>query len=293
MRPPRFQLLSTTAPAKINLSLRVTGRRADGYHELDSIFVPISLCDRVEVGLRPARATTIYLRCDWPGLGPDEQNLAVRAVRAFMAEFAIGAEVMIELQKAIPPGAGLGGGSSDAGAVLRLMAQFCSVTDSVKLSAIAIKLGADVPFFLAPVPARVRGIGERIEPLTGFTSLHLVVVVPSIVVPTAEVFGKLTPADWSGPATDEEIRALGSGNMTPELLVNDLAGVAMGHWPLIAELRTTLQQCGAMGAAMSGSGGAVFGVFATPAAATAAAGEVRRRYPDASAVTATTLNGTT
>jgi 4-diphosphocytidyl-2-C-methyl-D-erythritol kinase len=283
------KLLGTLAPAKINLFLRVTGRRTDGYHELDSIFVPISLCDRVGLSLRPSHAATVLLRCNWPGLGRAEENLAVRAARAFMDEFAIQAEVMIELHKAIPPGAGLGGGSSDAGAVLRLMAQLGGINDPRKLGAIAIKLGADVPFFLNPVPARVRGIGEQIEPLTAFARLELVVAVPSIVVPTSEIFARLSPRDWSGPASDEMVRALAAGRVAPDLLVNDLAGVVTARWPAIAELKAILQQCGAAGAAMSGSGGAVFGVFATSAAATLAADEVRRRYPAASVVSATSL----
>jgi len=289
------KLLGTLGPAKINLFLRVTGRRADGYHELDSIFVPVSLCDRVGLGLRPSSTTSVLLRCDWPGLGPDEQNLAVRAARAFMAEFGLQAEVMIDLRKAIPAGAGLGGGSSDAGAVLRLMVELCGVGDRAvsereRLGAIAVRLGADVPFFLTPVPARVRGIGERIEPLAAFAPLALVIAVPPITVATAEIFKRLSPADWSGPAPDEAVRALGAGRVSPGLLVNDLASVAMSQWPVIAQLKLLLEECGAAGAAMSGSGGAVFGIFDTEGAAALAADEVRRRYPAARVVTATTLN---
>jgi 4-diphosphocytidyl-2-C-methyl-D-erythritol kinase len=283
------KLLGALAPAKINLFLRVTGRRTDGYHELDSVFVPISLCDRVGLSVRPSHASTVLLRCNWPGLGPAEENLAVRAARAFMVEFAIQAEVMIELHKEIPPGAGLGGGSSNAGAVLRLMAELCGVDDSMKLGAIAVKLGGDVPFFLNPVPARVRGIGEEIEPLTVFAPLQLVVAVPPIVVPTAEIFARLSPANWSGSASDETVRALAAGRVSQDALINDLAGVATGRWPAIAELKVILEECGAEGAAMSGSGGAVFGVFATSDAARIAAGEVRRRYPAASVVSATSL----
>jgi 4-diphosphocytidyl-2-C-methyl-D-erythritol kinase len=284
------KLLGTLAPAKINLFLRVTGRRTDGYHELDSVFVPISLSDRVGLSLRQSGATTVLLRCNWPGLGPAEENLAARAARAFVAEFAIRAEVMIELHKAIPPGAGLGGGSSDAGAVLRLMTQLCGINDSAKLGAIAVELGADVPFFLNPVPSRVRGIGEQIEPLPAFAPLQLVVAVPPIVVRTAEIFAGLSPAGWSGPASDEMVRALAAGRVSAHALVNDLAGVAMERWPVIAKLKAILEECGAAGATMSGSGGAVFGVFATSDAARIAAGEVRRRYPAASVVSANSLS---
>jgi len=275
------KLLGTLAPAKINLFLRVTGRRPNGYHELDSVFVPVALSDRVGVAMRPSRTSAVTLRCDSPGLGPDEQNLAVRAARAFMAEFGISAEVIIDLRKMIPAGAGLGGGSSDAGAVLRLMAQLCRVVDPSRLAAVAVGLGADVPFFLAPVPSRVRGIGERIAQLRAFAQLAVVIAVPPFTVPTAVVFKRVTPADWSGPATDETVAALAAGSVTPDLLVNDLTRAAGAEWPLIAELRDSLVACGATGAAMSGSGGAVFGVFPTSLASEAAAAEMRRRYPEA------------
>src|ERR1700732_4035054 len=116
------KLFSAFAPAKINLFLRVTGRRADGYHELDSIFIPISISDRVTIEIRPAAVSTVSLRCDLPSLGDPESNLATRAARAYLDEFGISAQVMIDLRKVIPVGAGLGGGSSDAGTVLRMMA---------------------------------------------------------------------------------------------------------------------------------------------------------------------------
>src|SRR5579864_5460686 len=110
--------LGTRAPAKINLFLRVTGRRTDGHHELDSLFVPVALSDQIELALEPAPATSVSLQCDAEGLGPAERNLAVRAAHAFLDEFGTLAAVTIDLRKSIPAGAGLGGGSSDAGAVL-------------------------------------------------------------------------------------------------------------------------------------------------------------------------------
>lgn len=283
--------LKVRAPAKINLFLRVTGRRADGYHELDSLFVPLALCDELELTLAPASVSSVELRCDAPGLGPAERNLAVRAAGAFLDEFGPAAAITIALRKSIPAGAGLGGGSSDAGAVLRMLARHARIDDHARLAATALRLGADVPFFLAPAPARVRGIGERIAPLPGFTALALVLVVPPIIVPTAEVFRRLGPADWSGPATDDAVRALSAGRVSPELLVNDLAPVAIRQWPVIGELKRALEGCGAAGAAMSGSGGAVFGVFATAAHAARAAEELNRRYSAARVVATTTLTG--
>ena len=161
------KLLSELAPAKINLFLRVTARRADGYHELDSIFAPVSLYDRVNLELRLSPNCAVLLRCDHTNLGPDDDNLAVRAARAFMHEFGLIAEVMIDLHKEIPVGAGLGGGSSDAGAVLRMMARLTRIEDPLRLAAIALRLGADVPFFSTRFPracAESASISKRWPP---------------------------------------------------------------------------------------------------------------------------------
>src|SRR5262249_54350865 len=156
--PSMVKLLAEPAPGKINLCLHVTGRRADGYHELDSIFVPIGWSDVVGIETRPSDAPRVILRCDNATLNDARSNLASRAAVAFMSEFAIAAEVLVEVRKRIPAGAGLGGGSSDAGAVLRMLAEVFGVSSGPRLAAVAVKLGADVPFFLDPRPARVRGI---------------------------------------------------------------------------------------------------------------------------------------
>jgi 4-diphosphocytidyl-2-C-methyl-D-erythritol kinase len=280
------------APAKINLYLRVTGRRADGYHELDSIFVPVSLCDRVRLEIRPAAAPAVAIRCDSAALPSDHRNLAVRAAAAFMAEFGMNAEVMIDLHKEIPIGAGLGGGSSDAGAVLRMMAALGRVADHERLATVALTLGADVPFFLAPAPARVGGIGERIMPLRDFPQFALLIAVPPVQIPTAAVFRDLVPDQWSGPASDPDLRAIIEGRITSEITVNDLAKVAMVKWTVIAELKTAMQNAGARAAAMTGSGSGVFGIFATSSAAARAAAELRRVAPTARIFTAVTWRGT-
>ena len=115
------KIVEERACAKINLFLRVTGRRADGYHQLDSVFLPISLADEIRLEVRTAEETSITLNCDAPALRSSQNNLATRAARAFMSEFDLAAEIQIDLTKKIPIAAGLGGGSSDAGAVLRML----------------------------------------------------------------------------------------------------------------------------------------------------------------------------
>jgi len=285
------KLLADHAPAKINLYLRVTGKRADGYHELDSIFLPITWSDIVRLELRPADSPRVILSCDQAGLADSNSNLASRAAAAFMREFAIKAEIIIDLRKRIPVGAGLGGGSSDAGAVLRMMAQIFGVRDDARIAKIAVQLGADIPFFLDPRPARVRGIGELIEPLVGMPPLNLVVAVPKIEVPTVSVFRDLKRAEWSGPIHDNEIAAILLGKIFSTHIVNDLSTPAGRLFPAVPKLKALLEDEGARLAAMSGSGGAVFGLYDDARSAEAAAARVRARAADAAAraVSTTTM----
>jgi 4-diphosphocytidyl-2-C-methyl-D-erythritol kinase len=273
------KLLRGLAPAKINLFLRVTGRRRDGYHELDSVFLPISIYDRVDIELRPAYAAAVQLRCDSDTLPTDERNLAFKGAREFLAEFSLRAEVLINLHKEIPTGAGLGGGSSDAGAVLRMMAELCGVRQSAALLAVAIRLGADVPFFLNPTPSRVRGIGERIEALDRIEKPFLLIAVPSVEVPTALVFRDLQPDHWSGPAPERDMLAIIQGRIRREHLVNDLEQVAIAKWPEIGEVKKLLEAAGARAAAMTGSGGSVFGIFDSSSGVSRARQEISRLAP--------------
>ncbi len=283
------KLPAERAPAKINLFLRVTGRRADGYHELDSIFVPISLADRVRIEVRPARTRAVTLRCNVAALADPESNLAVRAARAFLGEFNLDGEMFIDLEKRIPVGAGLGGGSSDAGAVLRMMAALHRVGARERLAQIALRLGADVPFFLDPRPARVGGRGEQIAPLAGFPRLHLVIAAPPVELSTAAVFQRLSAQGFSGPASDDDVRAILSGSILGRHLINDLAPAAMQICPQILSLKTAIEEAGARAAAMTGSGSAVFGLFASAAEAARAAESVRGQAPEARVFAAVSL----
>lgn len=283
------KLLSEAAPAKINLFLRITGRRADGYHELDSVFVPITLADHIGLELRSAAVRTVTLRCDSAGLPADETNLAARAAAAFMAEFGVNAEVLIDLHKVIPVGAGLGGGSSDAGAVLRMLKTLCRIDEPARLAAVALELGADVPFFLDPGPARVRGIGERIARLQMLARFRLVLAVPPVEISTAAIFGELRTEQWTGAASADDIDAVIAGRLTSSVLRNDLEAAAIAKCPAIGDLKSALLRVGASAASMTGSGSGVFGVFAAAANAARAAAELRRLRPAVRVFTAESL----
>ena len=287
-----MKIVEEQACAKINLFLRVIGRRADGYHELDSVFLPISIADEIRLEVRRSEETTITLNCDAPALA-SSRNLATRAARAFMSEFGLAAHVQIDLRKRIPVAAGLGGGSSDAGAVLRMLASAAGIEDADdhrRMHRIALSLGADVPFFLDPRPSRVNGIGELIAPIPGVPRLPIVIVAPPFEVPTAAIFRALRPEGFSGAAPDADIEAIARGEISPALTVNDLATAAVAQFPEIRRLKALLEESGARAAQMSGSGGAVFGVFGSAEDADKAAEKVRKRAPFATTIAATTLS---
>ncbi|HVN63063.1 MAG TPA: 4-(cytidine 5'-diphospho)-2-C-methyl-D-erythritol kinase [Candidatus Binataceae bacterium] len=281
--------LAVHACAKINLFLRVTGRRADGYHELDSVFLPVSVVDGVSVEMRATETAGVALECDVMELSHG-RNLAARAAHHFLDEFGVKAQVLIELEKHIPAGAGLGGGSSDAGAVLRMMAQMAGIDAPDRLRKIATALGADIPYFLDPRPARVRGIGEIIEPMDAIPHLPIVIAVPPFEVSTSEIFKALPEHDWSGPAPDRDLAAISCGEISQAILVNDLAAVAIEKFPEIGRLKSMLQDYGARAAQMSGSGGAVFGVFASDTEAEEAAAKLSQRARFAAVTAASTLD---
>jgi len=265
------------APAKVNLTLRVLGRRSDGYHELDSLFVPLALADLVELQVEEGTTPEASVSCTCPGHPELEgaENLASRAATAYLAASGRRARIQIRLEKRIWIAAGLGGGSSDAAAVLRGLERLLGPLPPGQLQATARGLGADVPYFLDPRPARVRGTGERITPLPGFPSLELVLLNPGRGLSTAAVYAglSLAPGQQHRPAV--ELPPLSSVGAIAGHVGNDLASAAERLCPEIAAMRMALIEAGAEAAALSGSGPTVFGVYRTPQAASAAAEKVR------------------
>jgi len=275
------------APAKINLGLRIRGRRADGYHELESVFLPLDLADEVEVELAPGSGVALRVVGRAQDVPAGADNLAVRAARAFAEAAGLGARIEVRLHKRIPVAAGLGGGSADAAAVLRALAELCpGALSGERLRELALGLGADVPWCLDPRPARVRGVGERIEPLEGVPSLALLLANPGALLSTAEVyraFDALEPALTAGRPQRTlpplaGLRASGGvlEHVDPRELAawvsNDLEPAATRLCPPIARLRKRLREAGALVVGLSGSGPTLFGLFPERASAVRAAG---------------------
>lgn len=260
--------LRARAPAKVNLGLRILGRRPDGLHELESLFAPLDLTDELTLRVAPAGRPAVTLRdAGGPFPAPAPPDLCVRAAEAFLARAGLALALEIGLAKHVPLAAGLGGGSSDAGAVLRSLAGYApQAVSGPALRALAASLGADVPFFLDPRPARVRGVGERIEAAAGLPSLPLLLVNPGRPLSTAEVYRAFDagpPAPPAGPRP-ELSRALADDRALAALLHNDLEPAALRLAPELRALRERLEALGARAVGMSGSGPTFFAVFASP-----------------------------
>jgi 4-diphosphocytidyl-2-C-methyl-D-erythritol kinase len=266
-----------SAPAKVNLYLHLTGRRADGYHLLDSLVVFAEAAD--ELTAEPA--ATLTLTVDGPfaaGLATEPDNLVLRAARALAAEAGVTPRGHLVLRKNLPVASGIGGGSADAAAALRLLCRLWQVTpDPAALARLSVGLGADVPVCLAGRPSRMASIGERLEPAPKLPPCAIVLVNPGVAVATAEVFrarsgawslSEKLPASWPDPAT-----------MAADLgkLRNDLEPVAVAMQPVIGEVISALKStAGCLLARMSGSGATCFGLFADVTAAEHAVARIAR-----------------
>jgi 4-diphosphocytidyl-2-C-methyl-D-erythritol kinase len=277
--------LSDRAPAKVNLTLRVLGKRADGYHDLESLVVFADIADRVTLTLGDA----LGLGVDGPtaaAAGDVSDNLVLRAVCA-LSDRVAGLRVgRFALTKLLPVAAGLGGGSADAAAALRLLARLNDLApDDARLMEAARRTGADVPVCLDPRPRVMRGIGDVLSAPLDLSPLPAVLVNPGVPVPTRDVFAKLglAPGDKRGDATDIPVGQLKNRDALVAHLKsqpNDLEAPAIAVQPVVAEvLEAIAQQGGCLLSRMSGSGATCFGLFETEAAAGSAAQALAASHP--------------
>jgi 4-diphosphocytidyl-2-C-methyl-D-erythritol kinase len=247
--------LIVPAPAKLNLFLHVTGRRADGYHLLETLFVALDFGDSIELACRADGA--IVRTVDLPGV-PAQSDLAVRAAAALKRETGCTLGVDLAVTKRIPPGGGLGGGSSDAASVLLALNRLWNVgLPRAELIRIGSALGADVPFFICGEPAIGRGIGDELTPVS-LPTYWAAVVTPPVSVPTASIFAA-AELTRDGQSAKMDVFSEGYGR-------NDLQPIAAARFPAIAAALTMLRER-SRDARMTGSGGCVFALFATEAEA--------------------------
>ena len=269
--------LTEPAPAKVNLFLHLTGRRDDGYHLLDSLAVFTEVGDL----LSAEPAETLSLTIDGPfaaGLAAGPDNLVLRAAQAMADEAGVAPTGRLRLQKNLPVASGIGGGSADAAAALRLLCRLWRMApDPATLARIAAGLGADVPVCLASQARRMGGIGERLDAAPVLPDCGIVLVNPGVAVATAAVF-RARRGDWSAPALLPGSWP-GASAMAADLarLRNDLEPAATSLQPVIGEVIAALDTTpGCLLTRMSGSGATCFGLFADMEAARCAAAAVRR-----------------
>lgn len=270
-----MELLS---PAKVNLFLYVTGKRENGYHELCSLMSGITLYDRIV--LEPS-VSGISLRCDYPGVPEDESNLAWRAAELFFRASGVQGGCHIAIEKRIPPGAGLGGGSGNAATVLKgLNALYGEPFDEKALERLSLPLGADVPFFVRCAPVLATGVGECFQAIEALKPYHLVIIYPGTGLSTVAVYKNLKLALTK---TEKKIksRLLNEAVIDPlHLLHNDLETSAEMLSSAVGDAKDALGRAGAEGVLMSGSGSSVFGLFSESQGAQAAVSHLVRLRED-------------
>ncbi|MBR0484279.1 MAG: 4-(cytidine 5'-diphospho)-2-C-methyl-D-erythritol kinase [Oscillospiraceae bacterium] len=270
--------ITLLCPAKINLSLDVTGKRPDNYHTLDSIFQTVSVYDTLEITL--ADGEGISLECDNPAVPCDESNLAYKAVKAFLHYAGIQAKISIRLEKHIPSGAGMGGGSADAAGVLYALNLLTEKNYSnPELREIGVNLGADVPFLLLGGTARAQGIGEVLTSLRPLPEIPLVILKGTESISTPEAYkaidSLLSPVH---PDTSAMLKAV--QNQDVELLCQNCANLfeAVTECQDVSRAEKVLLEHGAQCAVMTGSGAAVFGIFKDSMTAKACAENLRHDF---------------
>ena len=260
------------APAKINLSLRVLGRRADGFHDIESLMCPVSIFDSLEITLREEGG--LALVCDDPTLPAGDENLVSRAARLFCESCGIEPHLTIELAKRIPHGAGLGGGSSDAATTLIALDHlFETRLGRPALAAMAADLGSDIPFFIYQSAAVIGGRGERVTPVDFPHTLPLLLIKPPFGVPTPWAYSR-----WKDSIEIPKVPYAAQSFPWGEL-VNDLERPVFEKYLFLALLkRWLIEQPEAAGALLSGSGATVFAVLKDKESAAALGERAAREF---------------
>ncbi len=261
--------------AKLNIGLAITGRRAsDGYHTLESFFQEIDLYDELEI--EESRSGLFTLSCSRDDMPTDEQNTILKALTLMKPHLPADLGAHIHLRKSIPSGAGLGGGSSDAAAVIRHFRPHCDI-DEDGLKHVAAKTGADVPFFLRGGLQFVEGIGDILTPVDTRLDVTFLLVFPPIFISTAEAYKKLNFALTESKNTSN-LRGFLTRPIRWELFENAFEDVLVPTYPQIREIRDLLTAHGAVGSGLSGSGSTVYGVYESEELAGAAAAKIQEHH---------------
>lgn len=254
--------MNILSPAKINLYLQITGKRRDGYHNLVTLMCGIKLFDTVSItfGTKETKIT-----CDHPMVPNNRDNLAFKAAELFFENVDRSETINIDIQKQIPVAAGLGGGSSNAAAVLiGLNNHYRQPFSQEELMSMGLSIGADVPFFILQKPVVATGIGEELTPYHGLLPYQIVLVYPGFGVSTADIYRHLNLGLTNCKKINICTLLKRRGFDAEHHLCNDLESVTASMYPIILSVKETLLHLGAKGTLMTGSGPTVFGLFSDP-----------------------------
>jgi 4-diphosphocytidyl-2-C-methyl-D-erythritol kinase len=246
--------------AKINLGLHITAKRSDGYHNIESIFYPVLLCDALELVVADKQEGVDYLACTGINTGSDpESNLVTKAARKLRERYFF-PYLNIHLHKTIPIGAGLGGGSSDSACLLRAINRIFHLDiPKEELKEISLEIGSDCPFFIDGVPAMATGRGEKLTHVNPVLSgYYLTLLNPGVAISTKEAYQNCSPRKPDSPLEQLISRPV---TKWKELIKNDFEDFAFSKHPVIAEIKESLYRAGALFSLMSGSGSSVYGIF--------------------------------
>lgn len=288
-------MLRLQAPAKVNLTLRILAQERSGFHQLETLLVSLGFGDTLEIEQTEGG---VDLQVDGLPCGSLEENLAYRAARLFLSESGVEAGIRIRLEKRIPVGAGLGGGSSDAGTTLRgLRLLFPRIVEDDRLFRLAGTLGSDVPFFLSPSPLTLAwGRGDRLHPLPVLPEAPVLLALPPTEISTAEAYRALARKRKGAPsphaATLFSPEAVSSWEEVGSLAVNDFEEVVFPIYPHLEAIRDGLRKTGPLIALLSGSGAALFGLYGSEEDASSAKAELDACFPDTRFVLTTTRSRT-
>ena len=273
-------ILHEKAWAKLNISLDVAERRTDGYHDMTMVMQTVSLCDEVHISF--SESGRVQAKSNLSFIPGDERNLAVRAALCYLrAAGKEGQGMLITLDKKVPVGAGMGGGSSDAAAVLRALNRHFGALSPTALEELSASVGSDVPFCVRCGTALATGRGEKLETLPDMPPCDFVICKPDFSISTPELFRKLDQSSARcHPDTAGLLAALSEGNLDQlcRRMYNVFEDIADRRMRVVKEIKGCLLDHGALGAVMTGTGSAVFGVFRPGAAPEQAVASLREEY---------------
>jgi 4-diphosphocytidyl-2-C-methyl-D-erythritol kinase len=276
-------MLKLHAPAKVNLFLRILAQEKSGFHQLETLFASLEFGDTITL---EGASSGISLETDGPPMGSPEENLVYRAARGFLEEGGVGEGVRIHLKKRVPLAAGLGGGSSDAGAtLLGLQTLFPGALEDEQLLQLAGSLGSDVPFFLSPSPLTLAwGRGDRLFPLPPLPPAPVLLALPPVEVRTQEAYGVLAKERRKAPLRHStrlhSQEAFSSWERLGIFAENDFEEPVFREYPVLGQIRDALSESGPIFALLCGSGAALFGLYGDESTATRARADLSDRFPD-------------